>query len=163
MLPVFADPFSNSLVSVLSTGVLALLTAMIFRILIQMQGTGTEKMKVIADQVRAGAMAFLKREYKVIGIFVVLIAACIFVFRDKWPLYPGDRIAFAAVPYWFLLPSDYLLNPKLSAPRPLRSAQTSEAKLHFFLCRYPAKRSRYRRLRTAHGTQGFHGAPAPFS
>ena len=82
MLPVFADPFSNSLVSVLSTGVLALLTAMIFRILIQMQGTGTEKMKVIADQVRAGAMAFLKREYKVIGIFVVLIAACIFVFLD---------------------------------------------------------------------------------
>jgi K(+)-stimulated pyrophosphate-energized sodium pump len=82
MVPVFVDPFSNSLVSVLSSGGLALLTALIFRTLIQMQGTGTDKMKVIADQVRDGAMAFLKREYKVISLFVILIAACIFVFLD---------------------------------------------------------------------------------
>ncbi|PIR54180.1 sodium-translocating pyrophosphatase [Candidatus Peregrinibacteria bacterium CG10_big_fil_rev_8_21_14_0_10_42_8] len=79
---VFHDVFSNSLLSVVSSGVLALLTAVIFRILIQMQGTGTEKMRVIADQVRKGAMAFLKREYKVISMFIIFIAACIFVFLD---------------------------------------------------------------------------------
>ncbi len=82
MVSLFLDPFSNSLVSVLSSGALALLTAAVFRILIGMQGAGTEKMKAIAEQVRLGAMAFLRREYKYITLFVLLIAGCIFIFLD---------------------------------------------------------------------------------
>lgn len=82
MFPVFADSFSNSLVTILSSGVLALLTAGIFRILISMRSAGTEKMQKIANQVRIGAMAFLRREYRVIGIFVVIVGALLYAFLD---------------------------------------------------------------------------------
>ncbi|MCA9371014.1 MAG: hypothetical protein KC680_03585, partial [Candidatus Peregrinibacteria bacterium] len=64
MLSVFTDPFSNSLMTIFSSGIVALLTAAVFRILIGMRGTGTEKMRGIAHQVRLGAMAFLRREYR---------------------------------------------------------------------------------------------------
>ena len=82
MFPVFTDPFSNSLVIILSSGVLALLTAAVFRILISMRSPGTEKMQKIANQVRVGAMAFLRREYRVIGIFVVMVGALLYGFLD---------------------------------------------------------------------------------
>ncbi|MDP7477534.1 MAG: sodium/proton-translocating pyrophosphatase, partial [Candidatus Peribacteraceae bacterium] len=82
MIPVFTDPFSQSLATVISAGALALLTALIFRILISLRGAGTEKMQSIANQVRLGAMAFLKREYKVISIFVLIIAALVYGFID---------------------------------------------------------------------------------
>ena len=82
MFPVFTDPFSNSLVVILSSGVLALLTAAVFRILISMRSPGTEKMQHIANQIRAGAMAFLRREYRVIGIFVVVVSALLYGLLD---------------------------------------------------------------------------------
>ncbi len=82
MVSVFSDPFSNALVTIISSGVLALIVAMIFRIFISMRSPGTEKMQHIANQVRLGAMAFLRREYRVIGIFVVLVAALVYVFLD---------------------------------------------------------------------------------
>lgn len=82
MFPVFADSFSNSLVTILSSGVLALITAGIFRILISMRSAGTEKMQKIARQVRIGAMAFLRREYRVIGLFVALVGALLYGFLD---------------------------------------------------------------------------------
>jgi K(+)-stimulated pyrophosphate-energized sodium pump len=78
----FSSPVSISLSVVFSCGVLALLTAGIFRILIGMRGTGTKKMQDIADQVRQGAMAFLKREYSVIVVFVVIIGLLLYVFLD---------------------------------------------------------------------------------
>ena len=82
MFPVFTDPFSNSLVTILSSGVLALLTAAVFRIFISMRSAGTEKMQHIANQVRVGAMAFLRREYQVIGIFVLVVGALLYGFLD---------------------------------------------------------------------------------
>ncbi|MCB9808155.1 sodium-translocating pyrophosphatase [Candidatus Peribacteria bacterium] len=68
--------------TIFSSGIVALLTAAVFRILIGMRGTGTEKMRGIAHQVRLGAMAFLRREYRVIGIFVVVVGALLFIFLD---------------------------------------------------------------------------------
>lgn len=82
MFSVFTDPFSNSLVTIFSTGLVALVTATIFRVLINMRSTGTEKMQKIAQQVRVGAMAFLRREYRVIGIFVVVVSVLLFIFLD---------------------------------------------------------------------------------
>ncbi|MBT7929827.1 sodium-translocating pyrophosphatase, partial [Candidatus Peregrinibacteria bacterium] len=67
-----------------------------------MRGCGTEKMQSIALQVRKGAMAFLRQEYKVIAIFVVIIALLLYVFLDssianiaagQWPL-PYTAISF---------------------------------------------------------------------
>jgi len=82
MFPVYADPFSNSLVTILSSGALALLTAAVFRILISMRSPGTDKMQHIANQIRSGAMAFLRREYQVIGIFVFVVGALLYCLLD---------------------------------------------------------------------------------
>lgn len=82
MFPIYADAFSNSLVTILSSAVLALLTAGVFRILISMRSAGTEKMQHIANQIRVGAMAFLRREYQVIGIFVVVVGALVYGLLD---------------------------------------------------------------------------------
>jgi K(+)-stimulated pyrophosphate-energized sodium pump len=78
----FRSPVSVTLSVVLSCGILALLVAGIFRILIGMRGTGTKKMQDIADQVRMGAMAFLKREYSVIAVFVLIIGLLLYLFLD---------------------------------------------------------------------------------
>lgn len=78
----FEHAFSNSLVIILSSAVLALFVAAIFRFIIQMQGTGTEKMEHIALQIRKGSMAFLRREYGVIFVFVLIVGGLIYVFLD---------------------------------------------------------------------------------
>ena len=55
------------------------LVALIFTFLrsswVNKQDVGTDKMARIADNIAEGAMAFLKAEYRVLGIFVVLVAA----------------------------------------------------------------------------------------
>ncbi|MFH1670616.1 MAG: sodium-translocating pyrophosphatase [Patescibacteria group bacterium] len=78
----FDHTFSNALVVVALCAVLALLVAAIFRIVIGMRGTGTEKMQNIARQVRSGAMAFLRREYSVIILFVIVVGGLLYIFLD---------------------------------------------------------------------------------
>ena len=78
----FSSPLSQSLSVVFACGVLAILIAAIFRILINMRDPGTQKMQAIAKQVRTGAMAFLKQEYRVIGIFVVIVGVVLYVLLD---------------------------------------------------------------------------------
>ncbi|MCX7880510.1 MAG: sodium-translocating pyrophosphatase [Ignavibacteria bacterium] len=55
-------------------GVLGILYTIWKTIWIQKQDPGTEKMQRIMSYVQQGAMAFLKTEYKVISIFVVIVA-----------------------------------------------------------------------------------------
>ena len=56
-------------------GVLALAYAYFKAKSINKADPGTEKMVEIAKHIRDGAMAFLAREYKVLAIFVVAVAA----------------------------------------------------------------------------------------
>lgn len=56
-------------------GVLALLYAYWRTVWINRLDPGNERMREIAAAVREGAMAFLAREYKVLGVFVVIVAA----------------------------------------------------------------------------------------
>jgi K(+)-stimulated pyrophosphate-energized sodium pump len=56
------------------SGVLALLFAFARSAWIRRQDEGTEEMKVIAGHIREGAMAFLGREYRVLGGFVAVVA-----------------------------------------------------------------------------------------
>jgi K(+)-stimulated pyrophosphate-energized sodium pump len=46
---------------------------------------GTDKMKEIAAAIRAGAMAFLYKEYRVLGVFVLVMAGLLTYFLS-WPL-----------------------------------------------------------------------------
>ena len=66
------------IILVLITGVLALLFAAYKSAWINRQNPGNEKMMEIGKAVREGAMAFLSREYKVLGIFVLAVAILLF-------------------------------------------------------------------------------------
>ncbi len=61
-------------------GVLALVFAFIKASWVNRQSPGNEKMIEIGQAVREGAMAFLGREYRVLAIFVALVAVLLFVF-----------------------------------------------------------------------------------
>ncbi|MFH1284445.1 MAG: sodium-translocating pyrophosphatase [Candidatus Peregrinibacteria bacterium] len=65
------------------TAVLSLIVAFIFSLLIKRKPEGDEKMRAIAGSIYAGAMAFLKREYRVIAIFVVVLFVVLFIFLDN--------------------------------------------------------------------------------
>ncbi len=56
-------------------GVLALVYAVLRGTWIGKQDAGNDRMKTIAGHIRDGAMAFLRREYSVLAIFVVVVAA----------------------------------------------------------------------------------------
>jgi len=66
-----------------AAGVLALLFALYKAQWVKSQDAGNEKMQVIAGHIQEGAMAFLSREYRVIGIFVVIVAALLAVGNAK--------------------------------------------------------------------------------
>jgi len=55
------------------SSVLALVFAWFFYTQMKKEDEGTERMKTIASHVRKGAMAYLKQQYKVVGIFFVII------------------------------------------------------------------------------------------
>ncbi|MBL4694778.1 sodium-translocating pyrophosphatase [Candidatus Gracilibacteria bacterium] len=61
----------------------ALLAAFIFAAGIVKKPAGDEKMKEIANAIYEGAMAFLAREYKVLSVFVVILAVVLWVFLDN--------------------------------------------------------------------------------
>ena len=50
---------------------------------VESQSQGTEEMARIAGHIRSGAMAFLNREYRVLGVFVALVAVLLFVGYDN--------------------------------------------------------------------------------
>ncbi|HMB52510.1 MAG TPA: sodium/proton-translocating pyrophosphatase, partial [Thermoanaerobaculia bacterium] len=56
-------------------GALALIYAWVRSVWIGKQDAGDDRMTVIAGHIREGAMAFLGREYRVLAIFVVVVAA----------------------------------------------------------------------------------------
>jgi K(+)-stimulated pyrophosphate-energized sodium pump len=57
-----------------AAGVLALLFALAKSAWVSKQDAGNEKMQEIAGHIHEGAMAFLAREYKVLAIFVLIVA-----------------------------------------------------------------------------------------
>ncbi len=56
------------------SGVIALLYALFKAGWVSKQDAGTEQMRIIAGHIAEGAVAFLKREYKVLTIFVISVA-----------------------------------------------------------------------------------------
>ena len=66
----------NSLIYLIPlAGVIALLFTFVKSAWVNKQDPGSEKMQNIAKFIQEGAMAFLKAEYKVLSIFVVVVAA----------------------------------------------------------------------------------------
>lgn len=70
----------NSSIVLAISGVLALLFAFILAKSITSNPSGNERMREIAGYIEQGAMAFLRREYKYLAIFIVVVAAIIGIF-----------------------------------------------------------------------------------
>ncbi|MCH8077296.1 MAG: sodium/proton-translocating pyrophosphatase [SAR324 cluster bacterium] len=66
----------------MGAGLLALLAAFIFNSVIKKKPAGNEKMTGSADEIAKGAMTFLTREYKVLSIFVIIVAAILWFSLD---------------------------------------------------------------------------------
>ncbi len=68
-----------------AAGVLALLFAAFKTSWVKKQDAGDEKMQTIAGHIQEGAMAFLNREYRVLGVFVLVVAVLLAVGNAKLP------------------------------------------------------------------------------
>ena len=64
-------------------GVVGLVVAAIAFVRVSRRRVADEKLRDIADQIHTGAMAFLKAEYRILGIFVV-VAAVLIAFALGW-------------------------------------------------------------------------------
>ncbi len=64
------------------------------------QGQGSERIQEIGSAIREGAMAFLRREYQVLSIFVVVVAA-VLALSNRGPLRLVGLFLGAMLPYLF--------------------------------------------------------------
>lgn len=72
-------------------GAAGMVFAMILYISMKRQPAGTEKMIEIADAIHDGAMAFLKREYSILAVFVIVVAGLL-----GWGIGLSTMYAFVA-------------------------------------------------------------------
>ncbi len=71
------------LVYVLITTFLALFFAFCLAIKITKENPGNERMREISQAIATGANAFLRREYSIIAVFVVVVASLLYLFINK--------------------------------------------------------------------------------
>ncbi|MBN2190165.1 MAG: sodium/proton-translocating pyrophosphatase, partial [Candidatus Aureabacteria bacterium] len=79
-----------------AASILALFTAFLFYKMMMKESEGTPKMKEIAAAVREGAMAYLRQQYKIVGIFF-LVVFLIFILMAF-----GIKVQSKWVPFAFL-------------------------------------------------------------
>ncbi|MGL4761608.1 MAG: sodium-translocating pyrophosphatase [Sarcina sp.] len=70
----------NNLIIVIAIALVTLLIAFLVAKEISKKDAGNEKMKEISDSIAEGAMAFLKREFKYLRVFIVVVAILIAIF-----------------------------------------------------------------------------------
>ncbi|MCY4512304.1 MAG: sodium-translocating pyrophosphatase [Bdellovibrionales bacterium] len=75
--------FIQELLGVVLTGLSGLAVAGVLYLNIKKQPAGSEKMQKIADNIHRGAMAFLKSEYSMLGIFAGIVAILLW-FGFSW-------------------------------------------------------------------------------
>ena len=78
-------------------GLTALLFAWLKSAWIARQDAGSERLAEIAQAVREGAMAFLSREYRILSVFVVVVATLLFVFNKGDLKFVGVSFLVGAV------------------------------------------------------------------
>jgi len=64
------------------SGIASIIVAIYLYFHVKKQSAGTPKMKEISDAIREGAVAYLKREYMTLAVFVAIMAAIIAIFLD---------------------------------------------------------------------------------
>lgn len=66
------------------SGILALVFAGILAVIIKKADPGSKRMIEIMGYIHEGAMAFLSREYKVLSVFIIVLAVVIGLFLNSW-------------------------------------------------------------------------------
>ena len=83
-------------ITAISSGVIALLVAAILVYIIRKQSPGNKKMQELSKTIHDGALAFLKEEYKVISVFIVVVTILLLVVSYYTNLPWQTSIAFIA-------------------------------------------------------------------
>lgn len=81
----------NELYLALASGLIALIVAAILSRLVIKQPVGVDSVREIGDLIQEGAMAFLRREYTILAVFVVLVFIVLTLFID-FNILGNDRI-----------------------------------------------------------------------
>ncbi len=90
----------------IGTGILSLIVAFIFSRIVLSKPRGTELMQKINEQVQKGAASFLKTEYRVLVVFIIVVAACLWIFIDsriESTAVPGTMISFIIGAFFSML------------------------------------------------------------
>nr|MCU0448883.1 sodium/proton-translocating pyrophosphatase [Bernardetiaceae bacterium] len=75
-------------------GLFGLLYVVLRSAWVSKQEVGSEKMEAIAARIAEGAMAFLKAEYKVLIVFVIIVAILLGVTADSTTSHPLVAVSF---------------------------------------------------------------------
>ena len=89
----------NLLYGSIVVGIIAIIVVAVLAKGIIKKDAGNEKMKEISGYIEEGAMAFLRKEYSYLGVFVIVVALAIAIFLS-WK----TALAFivgAILPFWF--------------------------------------------------------------
>lgn len=90
----------------LAVGVLALVAAVVLARMVIAADTGTPDMQVISNAIREGAEAFLRRQYRTIGIIAVVLAIILFI---------GYHMSERTAPYAWKMVVSFLVGAICSA------------------------------------------------
>lgn len=75
----------------LVAGFAGLLVAFLIYVMVRSQPAGTDLMKKLAEKIHKGAMVFLRAEYKILSVFIVLVSALLYFFH------PNPETAYAFI------------------------------------------------------------------
>jgi K(+)-stimulated pyrophosphate-energized sodium pump len=81
-----------------------LIMAFVYARLVTREPEGDEKMRSIAAAIREGAMAFIRREYRVLAVFVAIVFAILAIFLWYQPVGGGESVyigIYTALAYLF--------------------------------------------------------------
>lgn len=70
---------------VVAIGILSLAVALLLSLYILRKPAGSEKMQEISEAIHQGALTFLKKEYEVLAVFLVLVALIMYFFLENGP------------------------------------------------------------------------------
>ena len=65
---------------VIGTSLFSLLVALVLSLIILKQPAGTAKMQEISEIIHQGALTFLKKEYEVLSVFLLIVSLILYFF-----------------------------------------------------------------------------------
>jgi len=111
----------------LLSGIVALLCAAGLTIYIRKKPAGTEKMKEISNYIYRGALAFLNEEYKIISVFVVIVAILLFALSRVTDIPWQTGIAFLVGAFFSALAGN--IGMRIATTANARAAEASKKSL----------------------------------